>query len=412
MRRIDAKMIKKIKVKELKLGMYIHELHGSWLNHPFWKTSFLLKDPADLAKIRTSGVTEVSVDPSQSKVALTTASSQPEPGISSNPATDTMPISDEKATRGSFQDELKRARELCNRSRVAVTKMFGEARMGNTVSMAEAREVVDEITASVSRHPLALITLARLKTSDNYTYMHSVAVCAMMVALARHLDMTEDQVRDAGYAGLLHDVGKMTVPDAILNKPGQLSDDEFQIIKSHPEKGREILLRTGDISQMTMDVCLHHHEKYDGSGYPHGLKGEDISVYARMGAICDVYDAITSNRPYKKGWGPAESLQKMAQWKGHFDPALFQVFVKVVGIYPIGSLVRLKSQRLAVVIEQNEKHLLKPKVKVFFSVRSSMPLPQSVVDLSLPGQEDSIEVREHFENWNFPYMEELWQAAF
>jgi len=405
-------MIKKIKVKELKLGMYIHELHGSWLNHPFWKTSFLLKDPADLAKIRTSGVTEVSVDPSQSKVALTTASSQPEPGISSNPATDTMPISDEKATRGSFQDELKRARELCNRSRVAVTKMFGEARMGNTVSMAEAREVVDEITASVSRHPLALITLARLKTSDNYTYMHSVAVCAMMVALARHLDMTEDQVRDAGYAGLLHDVGKMTVPDAILNKPGQLSDDEFQIIKSHPEKGREILLRTGDISQMTMDVCLHHHEKYDGSGYPHGLKGEDISVYARMGAICDVYDAITSNRPYKKGWGPAESLQKMAQWKGHFDPALFQVFVKVVGIYPIGSLVRLKSQRLAVVIEQNEKHLLKPKVKVFFSVRSSMPLPQSVVDLSLPGQEDSIEVREHFENWNFPYMEELWQAAF
>jgi len=411
-RRIDAKMIKKIKVKELKLGMYIHELHGSWLNHPFWKTSFLLKDPADLAKIRTSGVTEVSVDPSQSKVALTTASSQPEPGISSNPATDTMPISDEKATRGSFQDELKRARELCNRSRVAVTKMFGEARMGNTVSMAEAREVVDEITASVSRHPLALITLARLKTSDNYTYMHSVAVCAMMVALARHLDMTEDQVRDAGYAGLLHDVGKMTVPDAILNKPGQLSDDEFQIIKSHPEKGREILLRTGDISQMTMDVCLHHHEKYDGSGYPHGLKGEDISVYARMGAICDVYDAITSNRPYKKGWGPAESLQKMAQWKGHFDPALFQVFVKVVGIYPIGSLVRLKSQRLAVVIEQNEKHLLKPKVKVFFSVRSSMPLPQSVVDLSLPGQEDSIEVREHFENWNFPYMEELWQAAF
>jgi len=392
--------------------MYIHELHGSWLNHPFWKTSFLLKDPADLAKIRTSGVTEVSVDPSQSKVALTTASSQPEPGISSNPATDTMPISDEKATRGSFQDELKRARELCNRSRVAVTKMFGEARMGNTVSMAEAREVVDEITASVSRHPLALITLARLKTSDNYTYMHSVAVCAMMVALARHLDMTEDQVRDAGYAGLLHDVGKMTVPDAILNKPGQLSDDEFQIIKSHPEKGREILLRTGDISQMTMDVCLHHHEKYDGSGYPHGLKGEDISVYARMGAICDVYDAITSNRPYKKGWGPAESLQKMAQWKGHFDPALFQVFVKVVGIYPIGSLVRLKSQRLAVVIEQNEKHLLKPKVKVFFSVRSSMPLPQSVVDLSLPGQEDSIEVREHFENWNFPYMEELWQAAF
>lgn len=129
-------------------------------------------------------------------------------------------------------------------------------------------------------------------------------------------------------------------------------------------------------------------------------------------AICDVYDAITSNRPYKKGWGSADSLQRMAQRKGHFDPVLFQSFVKVIGIYPIGSLVRLKSQRLAVVVEQNEKALLKPKVKTYFSLRSSMPLPQSVIDLALPGQEDSIEKREHFEDWNFPYPEELWQSAF
>ena len=233
----------------------------------------------------------------------------------------------------------------------------------------------------------------------------------MMIALARELGMAEEQVREAGYSGLLHDVGKMAVPEVILNKPGRLSDEEFSVVKSHPEKGREILLRTGDVPNMVVDVCLHHHEKYDGSGYPHGLKSEDISVYARMGAICDVYDAITSNRPYKKGWGPAESLQKMAQWKGHFDPVLFQSFVKVVGIYPIGSLVRLKSQRLAVVIEQNEKTLLKPKVKIFFSILSSMPLPQSVVDLASASVEDSIEAREHFENWSFPYMEELWQSA-
>lgn len=402
-------MIKKMPVADLQLGMYIHELHGSWLSHPFWKTSFLLEDPADLAKIRNAGIASVSVDLSQSQTSLTKAELQSEP-VANGDQTSPL-LQSTKAALDSFHNELKRARALCDRSRSAVMKMFGEARMGNTVSMAEAREVVDEITASVSRHPLALITLARLKTSDNYTYMHSVAVCAMMVALARELGMSEEQVRDAGYAGLLHDVGKMAVPEAILNKPGQLSDEEFGVIKSHPEKGRELLLRTGEIPQIVIDVCLHHHEKYDGSGYPHGLKNEDISLYARMGAICDVYDAITSNRPYKKGWGPAESLQKMAQWKGHFDPALFQVFVKVVGIYPIGSLVRLKSQRLAVVVEQNEKSLLKPKVKVFFSLRSSMPLPQMVVDLSLPGLEDGIEGREHFENWNFPYMEELWQSA-
>lgn len=399
-------MIKKIPVADLQLGMYIHELHGSWLSHPFWKTSFLLEDPADLAKIKKSGVAHVSVDLSQSQI---TQAAAPRAAAAGGPGPTIVP--ELKAALGSFHGELKRARALCNRSRSAVMKMFGEARMGNTIAIAEARQVVDEITASVSRHPLALITLARLKTSDNYTYMHSVAVCAMMVALARELGMTEDQIRDAGYAGLLHDVGKMTVPDVILNKPGPLTEEEFQVIKSHPEKGGEILLRTGDIPQMAVDVCLHHHEKFDGSGYPFGLQSEAISIYARMGAICDVYDAITSNRPYKKGWGPAESLQKMAQWKGHFDPVLFQSFVKVMGIYPIGSLVRLKSQRLAVVIEQNEKSLLKPKVKVFFSIRSSMPLPQSVVDLSSTSVEDSIEAREHFENWSFPYMDELWQTA-
>lgn len=405
-------MIKKIPVADLQLGMYIHEMHGSWLSHPFWKTRFLLQDRADLAKIKAAGITHVSIDLAQSKVILTNSQSLTEPALIELPADDESSVTQAiSVVQASFQNELKLARKLCERSRSAVQKMFGEARMGNTVSMADARAVVDEVTASVNRHPQALITLARLKTSDNYTYMHSVAVCAMMVALARELGMTPDQVRDAGYSGLLHDVGKMAVPEAILNKPGQLSDEEFLVIKSHPEKGREILLRTGDIPSMVIDVCLHHHEKYDGDGYPHGLKSDDISIYARMGAICDVYDAITSNRPYKKGWGPAESLQRMAQWKGHFDPALFQVFVKVVGIYPIGSLVRLKSQRLAVVVEQNEKNLLKPKVKAFFSLRSSMPLPQIIVNLATPGLEDAIEAREHFENWNFPYMEDLWQSV-
>ncbi|OFE13381.1 hypothetical protein PHACT_09705 [Pseudohongiella acticola] len=399
-------MIKKIPVKQLQLGMFIHEMHGSWLSHPFWKSSFLLEDPADLVKINGSGIAEISIDLSKSRQAPAQTAREPEAPAS----VATLPP-EAKTAALSFHNELNRARKLCDRSRQAVMTMFAEARMGNTVSMADARAMVDEVTESVNRHPLALITLARLKTSDNYTYMHSVAVCAMMVALARALKMTEEQVRDAGCAGLLHDVGKMAVPDKILNKPGKLTDEEFIVIKSHPEKGQDILLRAGDISAMVIDVCLHHHEKCDGSGYPHGLKSEEISIFARMGAICDVYDAITSNRPYKKGWGPAESLQRMAQWKGHFDPALLQAFVKVVGIYPIGSLVRLKSQRLAVVVEQNEKSMLKPKVKVFFSIRSKMPLPQAVVDMALPGLEDVIEAREHFENWNFPYMEDLWQSA-
>lgn len=405
-------MIRRIPVADLKLGMFVQELHGSWIKHPFWKTRFLLEDPDDLALLKTCGISEISIDESRSVVRAPSSDVKPTPAVknSAQPYVNTNPLHVKKEV-ASFDQEFDRARELCNRSKLAVVDMFREARMGRAVSTETAHEVVDQITASVERHPQALITLARLKTSDDYTYMHSVAVCAMMVALARELGLSDDEVRHAGTAGLLHDVGKMVVPDAILNKPGALTDSEFSVIKSHPVKGAEILTLAGGVSEEVIDVCLHHHEKYDGSGYPHGLQSDQINLLARMGAICDVYDAITSNRPYKKGWGPAESLQRMAQWKGHFDPVLFQAFIKTIGIYPTGSLVRLSSQRLAVVVDQNAGNMLKPKVKVFFSLHSKLAIPQTIVDLSAPANTESIEAREPLEKWNFPYLDQLWQNA-
>jgi hypothetical protein len=162
---------------------------------------------------------------------------------------------------------------------------------------------------------------------------------------------------------------------------------------------------------MVLDVCLHHHEKMDGSGYPKGLKGDAISLFAKMGAVCDVYDAITSNRPYKSGWDPAESLRQMAEWsKGHFDEKVFQAFVKSLGIYPVGSLVRLTSGRLGVVVEQTGKSLTTPFVKVFFSTKSNMRIIPEVVDLSLPGTREKIAGREDPTKWRFSDLNELWSG--
>jgi len=284
--------------------------------------------------------------------------------------------------------------------------MFREARMGKAVDAEGCLPLVEEISSSVMRNPGALVSLARLKSQDEYSYMHSVAVCALMVALAREAGMDADACRQAGLAGLMHDLGKAKMPLAVLNKPGKLTDDEFTVMRSHPERGHELLLEGRGAGAEVLDVCLHHHERIDGTGYPHKLAGDAISQVARMGAICDVYDAITSNRPYKKGWDPAESVARMASWQGHFDAALFKLFVKSLGIYPVGSLVRLQSGRLAVVVEQNPTALTAPAVKVFFSTRSNLPI--SVQRLDLAGSDDRIVGRESAAQWGFKHLDSLW----
>lgn len=405
-------MLKRIAVADVRIGMYIHEFCGAWMDHPFWKSKFLLKSAKDLQRIKVSSIGELWIDVSKGlDVDAGVPSVSPEEVAAQAEAKLLAAVQAPVVSLAmSMEDEVRRAVKLCARSKAAVISMFSDARMGQALHFGQAGELVEEISESVMRHPNALISLARLKNADEYTYMHSVAVCALMIALARNLGLNEGQVREAGLAGLLHDIGKMAIPNAVLNKPGKLSDDEFATVRDHPEAGSRMLLESKQVSALVLDVCLHHHEKMDGSGYPHRLVGEQISLYARMGAVCDVYDAITSNRPYKQGWDPAESIRKMAEWKGHFDPVVFQAFVKTVGIYPVGSLVRLESGRIGVVIEQQAKSLLAPKVKVFFSAKAKTPIPQEVLDLSKLGGRDKIVGRESAETWGFRHVDELWSG--
>jgi HD-GYP domain-containing protein (c-di-GMP phosphodiesterase class II) len=193
----------------------------------------------------------------------------------------------------------------------------------------------------------------------------------------------------------------------VLNKPGKLTDDEFTLMKLHPERGHAMLVEGGGVGPLVLDVCLHHHEKVDGSGYPQGLSGEHLSLFAKMGAVCDVYDAVTSVRPYKNGWDPGDALRKMAQWKGHFDTRIFQAFVKTVGIYPTGSLVRLQSGRLAVVMAQNPTALLTPRVKAFFSLKSNLRVEPTEIDLSSPRVHDKVMACESPEDWPFKDLDRL-----
>ena len=441
-------MIKPVPITRARPGMWFHRLGGSGFHHAFVKNGFLL-EARDIAVLAEGGVEELIIDtdkgldveadeaeavvaeavdvgagaiatPPRAAAEAVPRSAQGAHGAGNVPepipeppvevVIVPVPVAAPLSPRHSMDQELHRARRICEDSKAQVVALFNDARLGRAIQPEAVMPMVEEINDSVSRHPDALLSVVRLKNHDEYTYMHSVAVCALMVALARRLGLPEEQVRDAGAAGMLHDLGKAAMPLNVLNKPGALSDDEFKIMKAHPVRGHHMLMQAGTASEAVLDVALHHHEKFDGTGYPHNLKGDAIGLMARMGAVCDVYDAITSNRPYKKAWGPAESLQRMVSWKGHFDELMLKAFIRSVGIYPVGALVRLESDRLGVVLEQGESSLLAPKVRVFFNARKREPVFIKDIDLGAPDCGDRIVGLESADKWNFPNMERLWLA--
>jgi HD-GYP domain-containing protein (c-di-GMP phosphodiesterase class II) len=226
-----------------------------------------------------------------------------------------------------------------------------------------------------------------------------------MIAFARGLGLDRQIIKEIAVGALLHDVGKARVPDEILNKPAKLTDAEFEKMKSHVVQSIIILQNTPGISRIALDVAGQHHERYDGTGYPNKLKGDEISLYGQMGAIVDVYDALTSERVYKKGMPPTEALSKLLEWsKHHFEPELVRKFIKAVGIYPTGSLVRLESGRLGIVMEQTPDKMLQPKLLVIFNAKSNLHIKPETLDLAHPASRDKITGHESFETWGIDLM--------
>ncbi len=403
-------MQKKISPAQLRVGMYLDKLGASWLDHPFWRRSFLIEDPASIAQIVELGITEIWIDTGRGLDVEVKAPAASLPAANSpvDPATRVLANKPARVVEEDLVSAMARAQRLCESARGEVASMFGDVRMGRAINVESVGPLVEEIASSVRENAAALISVARLKTHDDYTYLHSVAVCALMVALARELGLDEAEVRRAGVGGLMHDLGKALMPINILNKPGKLTDEEYAVMKLHPAVGHRLLAEGGGADEATLEIALHHHEKMDGSGYPGAQAGEGITHWSRMGAVCDVYDAITSNRPYKSGWDPAQAIRRMNSWKGHFDERILRAFVKSVGIYPVGALVRLRSDRLGVVVEPGRSSLIKPKVKVFFSARSREPITTEIVDLEAARSPDAIAGPEDPATWGFTHLVQLW----
>ncbi|HWW59350.1 MAG TPA: HD-GYP domain-containing protein, partial [Sphingopyxis sp.] len=304
--------------------------------------------------------------------------------------------------RSGYNAERRRAGKLVDRSGKAVLAMFEDARLGRAVAARRMVPLARSIGASIERDAKALINLVRLKRKDEYTYLHSVAVAALMMNFARHLGLDDPVVEDLGVAGLLHDVGKVAVPGAILNKSGSLSDREWRAVREHPLAGHRLLSKSPDVPDAALEVCLRHHEKVDGTGYPGRVAGEALSLFARIGAICDVYDAVTSDRPYKRAWTPVEALTEMQKWPGHFDPKLLERFADSLGIFATGTLVRLSTGELGVVIESAGEANEEIVVRVFFdceTLSECAPFDQAIAPSA---EHPRILYRDSPTVWRFP----------
>ena len=375
-------MIKKIPFADLKIGMFVHDLDTDWFNHPFVRNQFPLREAAEIERIRQAGITSLYIDTDKG-LDVVDAPTREEVSQRVHEEIVQAVTAEAPIIRMTVAEEIGRAGRIKSQAKAAVQQVMHDVRLGKVVQVSSLEPLVDEITKSISRSTGALTALLQIKTADEYTFLHSVAVCALMVSFTRSVGFDSSVVQMAGMGGLLHDTGKMKVPNEILNKPGRLTEEEFDIIKQHPRLGWEALKDVPEIPEIALDITLHHHERFGGGGYPHGLEGEQISTLARMAAIVDVYDAITSNRSYHKGLSPTEALRRMWEWTpAHLDPKLMQAFIRMVGIYPVGSVVRLESGRVGVVSEHNVTEMLKPKVKVFFSTRSKAYLPVQEIDLS------------------------------
>ncbi|TXC68744.1 HD-GYP domain-containing protein [Sphingorhabdus soli] len=373
-------MKREIPIDQLQIGMFVDSVGGSWFSNPFWRSRLKIKTSEQITAFVESGIESLVIDTDLGiDVADDSATPDVQPVAPPTPAprASQARFASPKAPRTFGKRE--RAAETIDTSKRLVKTLFDQVQSGAAVDLSLADTVAEDICNAVVQDSVTLINMLRLKNKDEYTYLHSVAVCTLMIKLARQQRLAQDHVVRLGVAGLLHDIGKIGVPLDILNKPDELTESEFAIVKEHAVKGAALLRELPGVSDCAIEVCLHHHERMDGKGYPEGLLGPKISLPARMGAICDVYDALTSERSYKEAWSPQRAVGEMQNWDGCFDPDLLFTFFQAIRVFPLASVVKLDTGQLAVVMPAKTDNS-PPLVRTFYdTLRDTIEQPEDLV---------------------------------
>lgn len=393
-------MLKRITTDEVQLGMFIYKLEGNWFSHPFWKRRFLLEDQAMLEQLRESDVSGVVIDTERGRDAALAERSSRRPVNPERPVivhaaqqfqhspVQPQPRFPRPAAVLPIAREFGRAKRAAGDAMRVLSKTFIEVRLGKTIRAHEVEPVLDAVYASIQRNLYAFNGLLRCQNDNESIYRHSLAVSALMIAMAKHMKFSPLDVRDAGMAGLLMDVGVGQLPVDLVATGGDYALLRPDLREQHVVLGYTFLKAAGDIPEQVLRVILHHHERLDGSGYPQGLSGPAIEPLSRMAAICDAYDTMIAG---PERLDPAEAILSLQGQADLFDAAILARFVETVGVYPIGSFVRLRSQRLAMVVDEDPNDSARPTVRTFWSLPLGKRLKGETIELANCYGEDAIE---------------------
>ena len=370
-----------IPVNQLQPGMYVLAIASQTGAMEIAQTGLVTNRQQVDALIR-RGVLTVRVDLARSKLPGIEQVVSPSPAHSAGSA----------RPAGSGEGRELKIRRLYQEARELQGKFIRHLKAGEPIDITPLAAVAEEMVDTMFTHGDAMLCLARIRAKDAYLMEHSMNVAILLANFGRYLGLERNVLKELTLGGLLHDVGKIMTPDEVLNKPGKLTDEEFGVMRQHVVHSYDILSNTAGITPTMLEVAANHHERLDGTGYPQRLKGDQLSLYTRMSGIVDVYDAVTADRVYKQGMQPTQAFRILL--KGidqHFDAELVTKFIKCMGVYPVGTLVQLSNQRLAVVMQRNEQQPLKPVVKVIYHATQRHYLEVQWLDLARNGGQESIE---------------------
>ncbi|PKP93406.1 MAG: phosphohydrolase [Alphaproteobacteria bacterium HGW-Alphaproteobacteria-14] len=397
-------MLKRVAITDLEMGMFVHKMEGSWFSHPFWKAKFLIDDAERLDTLRSSNLDGVVIDTSKGRD-LTAANNigrqSRKPAVAPSTASQADRFRAVKARSAiqndpvSTEAELQTAQAIAGRAQKAIHSTFIAARLGKAINVKTVQPVVTDILDSVRRNPHAFSGLMRCKLKNELGYQHALAVSALMVSLARQMKLSQDDVLEAGLAGLLLDIGTNYLPQIPDLPNNDFRNADPKVWQQHVILGFRALQNDDSLPQTVLNACLEHHERIDGGGFPKGLQRDEISTIGQMAAICDTFDFLLTGTASTRALDPAAAVQHMCKMEGAFDAEILRSFIESVGLFPIGSFVELRSGKIALVIDEDPGDKGHPIVQAFYDCKTRdrivphrIVLAQSVNDDEIIGIAD------------------------